>query len=513
MSGEYLLGIDVGTSGSSGVIVDEELNVVASESVTHEVSVPTPGWAEHDPEAVWWNDFIELSERLVERAPAGPGDVAGVGVSALHASMVPLDGDGDPLRPAILYGVDTRTSEEIDILDDRIGPDRIYEVSGNSLTYQSVGPKILWYKRNEPGKYERTETITDTTGYLTYRLTGNYTIDNAIAAFFHPLFDLSAVEWADEMFDEVGISRDLVPESRWSTELAGHVTPAAARETGLAEGTPVIVGTGDAIASLVCVGAVEPGDAIFMYGTTGVIYTTLDQPHPTRDLWAFPHCLEDTYTIAGGMATSGAVLRWFRNEFAQETTQQVEDDGDAYALLDERAAAVDPGSDGLVLLPYFSGERTPMNDDAARGTITGLSLSHTRAHVYRAILEAVGYGFRHHLDAMEAAEVPVERVLAIGGGAQSPLWRQIVSDITGVRQEYVANPIGSPLGGAYLAGLGTGLFDDLEHMKETQEVIDTTEPNPENRDVYDGYYSVYRDLYPQTKNSMHRLVELSDRNE
>ena len=154
-----------------------------------------------------------------------------------------------------------------------------------------------------------------------------------------------------------------------------------------------------------------------------------------------------------------------------------------------------------------------MNDDAARGTITGLSLSHTRAHVYRAILEAVGYGFRHHLDAMEAAEVPVERVLAIGGGAQSPLWRQIVSDITGVRQEYVANPIGSPLGGAYLAGLGTGLFDDLEHMKETQEVIDTTEPNPENRDVYDGYYSVYRDLYPQTKNSMHRLVELSDRNE
>lgn len=511
MAAEYLLGIDIGTSGSSGAIVDRDLNTVATAEVTHGTSVPRPGWAEHDADEIWWGDFKRLSGDLLDRVDVEPGDIAGVGVSALHTNMLPVDENGTPLRPAILYGVDTRTRAEIDALNDRIGEDRIFEVCGNRLTFQSVGPKILWYKRNEPGNFERTDKILDATGYVVYRLTGNYTIDNANASFFHPLFDLSELAWDDEMFEAVGLSTDLLPEPGWATEIAGTVTGPAAEATGLAEGTPVIVGTGDSIASLVGVAAVEDGDAIFMYGTTGVIYTTLDSEVRSPDLWSFPHCLEDKYVLGGGMATAGAVVRWFANEFGSEERQRAADrDSDPYELLDRQAAEVPPGSDGLVVLPYFSGERTPMNDAGARGAFFGLTLSHTRAHLYRAVLEGVGYGFRHHLEAMAEVGVSPEPVTAIGGGAGSPLWRQIVSDITGVTQEYVANPVGSPLGDAYLAGLGTGVFEDLDAIRETTSATDRTTPDADRTATYDGYYSVYRDLYPQTRGSMHALAGLGE---
>jgi xylulokinase len=510
MTAEYLVGIDIGTSGSSGVVVDGDLEVVATASTTHEMDVPRPGWAEHDAEKCWWDDFVAVSNELLSSG-IDPDEVAGVGVSSLFAAMQPLDGDGDPLRPAILYGNDTRTTEEIEVLNDRIGEDRIYEVCGNKLTFQSVGPKILWFKRNEPELFEQTEQVVDTAGYVVSKLTGTYTIDHAVASFFHPMYDLEAREWDEAMVEEVGVSTDLLPEPRWSTETAGEVTDQAAEATGLAAGTPVIVGTGDAIASLVSVGAVENGQSIFMYGTTGVLFTTVDDVRTPEGLWSFPHCLEGKYTVAGGMATSGAILRWFRDEFCHEERQAADESGaDPYELLDEKAAEVEPGAEGLVMLPYFSGERTPITDDSARGTVTGLTLSHTKGHLYRAILESVGYGFRHHLDAMREADVPVGTVRAIGGGARSPLWRQVVSDITDTTQEYVADPLGSPLGGAYLAGLGTGVFDGLDALKSSTEVTERTEPDPETTAVYDEYYEVYRDLYPQAKPSMHRLAELAE---
>jgi xylulokinase len=342
------------------------------------------------------------------------------------------------------------------------------------------------------------------------RLTDEYTIDNAVAAFFHPLYDLSTLEWDDEMLDELDISRDMLPEPRWSTEIAGEVTDEAAAETGLAAGTPVIVGTGDAQASQISVGAVEPGDAIFMYGTTGVIYTMLEEERTTPELWAFPHCVEGRYGLAGGMATSGAIVKWFRDQFGDSL-----DDRDAvgkarYSRLNAEASDIPPGSEGLMLLPYFSGERTPINDEAARGTITGLTLSHTKFHIYRAVLEGIGYGFRHHVSAMNDAGFAIDRVRAIGGGARSDLWRQVVSDITGVTQEYVSNPVGSPLGGAYLAGMGVGVFDDFDKLTESTDVETVTTPDDSVVDIYDEYYSIYRDLYPQIRDSMHGLAQLGD---
>lgn len=504
----YLLGVDIGTSGSTGIILDTELNVVDSATVSHDTSVPKPGWAEHDADEVWWSDFVQVTNRLLNTTAVPPADIAGVGVSAIHPALLPLNERGEPLRPAILYGVDTRSSEEIELLNERVGRKRIYEACGNALTFQSVGPKILWYKRNEPERFERTETFVDATGYVVAQLTGEYTMDNAIAAFFHPLYDPSELTWNNEMLAEMGLDRSRFPEPQWATDIAGYVTDEAAFKTGLAAGTPVITGTGDALASQVSVGAVDPGDAIFMYGTTGVIYATLAERRSTPELWSFPHCLEGKYAIAGGMATSGAIVRWFRDELAGPTVVEEGTGKASYDRLNERAAEIAPGSEGLMMLPYFSGERTPINDDSARGTITGLTLSHTAYHVYRAILEGIGYGFRHHVETMERADVSLERVLAIGGGARSDLWRQIVSDITDTTQQYVTNPIGSPLGGAYLAGLGTDVFDGIDRLTELTTIEESTRPDPETTAVYDEYYDVYRDLYPEIRTQMHRLASL-----
>jgi len=509
MAEQYLLGIDIGTSGSSGVIVDDELTVVASASMEHDFLVPNPGWLEHDAEAVWWDDVVELSRKLLGAGSIDPADIAGVGVSAMFAAMQPVDADGDPLRNAILYGVDTRTTEEIDILNERIGEDAIYEACGNHLTFQSVGPKILWFKRNEPDLFERTERIVDATGYVVHRLTDEYTIDHAIASYFHPIYDPAELAWDDELASVVGIPTDMLPQPRWATEIAGGVSEAAAEETGLDPGTPVTVGTGDALASMVSVGTVDPGESIFMYGTTGVIFTVLEENRAPEGLWSGPFVFEDTYHAGGGMATSGAILRWFRDELADAERRRAEEtDVGPYELLDDQAAEVDPGSDGLVVLPYFSGERTPITDDSARGTIVGLTLQHTKGHLFRAILEGVGYGFRHHVEAMENVDIDVGNVRAIGGGARSPLWRQIVSDITGVSQAYVADPLGSPLGDAFLAGYGTGVFEDLDRVEVKADITGTTVPDPDAGRVYDEYYEVYRDLYPQVRDSMHRLADL-----
>jgi xylulokinase len=506
---ELLLGFDIGTTNSKGIVVDSDLEVVASASVPHGVSTPNPGWVEHDATEVWWGEFVAVVQELVSEPGVVPDRIAGVGISGLAPSVLPLDAAGDPLRPGILYGIDTRSGAEIDHLTDRIGEDRLTEVCGNGLSFQSAGAKLLWYKRNEPDRYARTEVVVDAVGYVVSQLTGEYVMDNAVASFYDPLYDLSDQSWSREMIDAADLDPGLLPETKWSSEVAGAVTPEAAAATGLAAGTPVVTGAVDAIAALLSVGGVEHGDTVFMYGTTGVVYTTVSEPHPVSELWATPHCIEDTYAVGGGMATSGAITEWFVEQFAGASGDDA-DGSDPYDRLTGAAAGIAPGSDGLVVLPYFSGSRTPLNDDRARGAIAGLTLSHTEAHVYRAILEGVGYGFRHNLEAMQAADVPIDRTFAIGGGARSDLWRQIVSDITGAEQAYVSDPLGAPLGGAYLAGVGTGVFDGYDRLRASATVSTTTTPDPDRGTTYDEYYDVYRDLYPSMREGIHRLAELGD---
>ncbi|MFD1600359.1 FGGY-family carbohydrate kinase [Halobellus rarus] len=508
---ECLLGFDIGTTNSKGLLIDPDLNVIESASLPHGVSTPEPGWVEHEPSEIWWGEFTELIRELLAVSEIDPERIAGIGISGLAPSVLPLDESGAPLRPGMLYGVDTRAGEEIKLLNEWIGEERILEVCGNSLSFQSAGPKILWLKRNEPEIFERTETIVDAVGYVVSQLTDEYVMDNAVASFFHPLYNLKELEWDAEMFERAGLDPELLPETKWSAEVAGEVTPDAAERTGLAVGTPVVTGAVDAIAALLSVGGVEPGDTVFMYGTTGVVYSTCAEPRTVPGVWSTPHSVEGKYAVGGGMATSGAITEWFADQFAGEAVLDEGVGKGKYDHLSEEAAEIDPGSEGLVVLPYFSGSRTPLNDDRARGTIAGLTLSHTKYHVYRAILEGVGYGFRHNLEMIEHADVPIGRTFAIGGGAQSDLWRQIVSDITGYEQKYVSDPLGAPLGSAYLAGIGSGVFDGYDALKTSTTAATTTPANPARTAIYDEYYDVYRDLYPAMKDEMHRLASLGNK--
>ncbi len=492
---ELLLGIDIGTSGSKAALVRQDGTLLRTHAVEHDVSLPHPGWAEQDADGVWWSDAVRLCRAVLDGKPYSGRDVAGVGVSAIGPCMLPLDRAGRPVRPGILYGIDTRAGAEILQLERDIGDQDLFDAAGMTLSSQAVGPKILWFRNHEPELWRLTARITTASSYLTYRLTGEHVIDRHTASHFLPLTDIHHLDWSGRWADAVLDGRAL-PRQAWSDELAGTVTASAAAETGLAEGTPVAVGAVDALSEAISVGVTEPGDLMIMYGSTAFFILVLDRPHPDRRLWTVAGAFSGQYNLAAGMATTGALTRWFRDQLAS---------GTGYADLFAEAADVAPGAGGLVVLPYFSGERTPRNDPAARGVIAGLSLSTTRAHIFRAVLEAVGYGVRHNLETFDELQAPIKRVVAVGGGTQTATWPQIVSDICGVSQVVPATSIGASYGDAFLAGLAAGLLRRDQLAGWITPGI-TIEPNRELGELYDLRYRDYLALYEQTKDIVHHLA-------
>lgn len=491
---ELLVGIDVGTYSSKGVLVSPDGTLLRSEIVEHGVDMPRPGWAEQDADGVWWSDTVRLCRELLDGGNHQASDVAAIAVSAIGPCMLPLDEAGRPVRSGILYGIDTRATEEIALLERNIGSDEIFAACGMTLSSQAVGPKILWMQRHEPGAWRQVARITTAGAYLTYRLTGNHVVDRHTAGHFLPLTDVHAQDWSPRWSDRVLDGRDL-PRQAWSDEIAGAVTATAAAETGLREGTPVAVGAVDALAEAISVGVVRPGDLMIMYGSTTFFILVLDSPHPDRRLWMVPGAFPAQHNLAAGMATTGAVTRWFRDELASDAT---------YAELFGQAATVQPGAGGLLVLPYFSGERTPRNDPSARGVIAGLSLSTTRGELFRAVLEAVGYGVRHNLATFGETGACVERIVAVGGGTKDGTWPQIVTDICGTAQMIPETAIGACYGDAFLAGVAVGMLtrnDITTWVKPGQ----TVEPNGELADLYDQRYGEFLALYNKTRDIVHRL--------
>jgi xylulokinase len=509
--GDLLLGVDIGTYSSKGVLCSPDGEVLASESVEHGLSLPRPGWAEQDADSIWWADFVAITRKLLSGKYKG-GDVGAVGVSAIGGCMLPVDQNGKPLRPGVLYGIDTRATEEIAWLNEHFGEEAMYALSGMALTSQAIGPKILWLRRNEPEVFAKTHKILTASSYLVLRLTGEYVIDRHTASYYNPLVNLETVEW-DGRFAEPIVDLGSLPKMRWSIEIAGEVTESASRETGLKAGTPVSAGVVDAAAEAISVGVEDPGDMMIMYGTTMFFIHVTARPVPDPRMWATAYCFPGTYDIAAGMATSGALTRWFRDQFGHEEMEVEARGGEnAYAALANAAAQVRPGADGLVCLPYFSGERTPINDPQARGVFAGLTLSHTKAHLYRSVLEGTALGVRHNLDAMRAMGAEPVRLVAVGGGAKNRLWLQIVSDVTGVPQVVPRRTIGASLGDAFLAGLATGIISDREALRRDWVQIDTIlEPNQSNASAYKELYAVYRSLYDHAKDDLHALAQIGDR--
>ncbi|MCY3867143.1 MAG: FGGY-family carbohydrate kinase [Chloroflexi bacterium] len=505
-----LLGIDIGTSSSKGVLTDLAGVVIAEQAVPHGFDMPQPGWAEQDADAVWWADFCAISRALIAKADIDPNRIAGVAASAIAPTMLPLDENGQPLRPAILYGIDTRAGDEIADMTAALGEDAIFARSGHTLSAQSLGPKALWYRKNQPDLFHKTRKIVTAATYLVFKLTDNFLVDNYVAPYFTPFFDVNKLAWHKDWVETV-CPLAWLPETRWSNECAGEVTARAAAETGIPPGTPVAVGTADALAEAVAAGAVSNGDLMVMYGTTMFLIQSTAQYRPHRDLWASVHLRPQAAVLAAGMSTSGALLSWFRDELARGERIEADASGEnAFALLSRRAAGTPVGSAGLITLPYFSGERTPLNDVQAKGMFFGLTLSHSRAHLYRSCLEGIAYGLRHNIEAMGEVDAMPQRLVAIGGGAIDALWTQICSDVTGLPQDLPRQTIGAAYGDAYIAGMAAGLFSDFAPLQQAWvKIARRIQPNPETKAIYDELYSIYRDLYRDNRRHMRRLSRLS----
>ncbi|MCC6313609.1 MAG: FGGY-family carbohydrate kinase [Thermomicrobiales bacterium] len=508
MAGELLLGVDIGTYSAKGVLCTPEGKVVATATVEHALSLPRPGWAEHDADAIWWGEFVAITRALLAQGFSGD-QVKGIAVSAIGACVLPVDANGRPLRPGILYGIDTRASAEIAQLNARFGEEAMFALGGAALTSQAIGPKILWIREREPEIYAKTARFIASSSYMVFRLTGEYVMDPHTASYYNPLFDLRALKW-DDRFAEPIVDLDKLPRLLWPNEIAGVVTPEAAAETGLASGTPVTAGTIDAAAEAISVGVAAPGDMMVMYGTTMFFIHVTANPVPDERMWATAFALPGLYTIDGGMSTTGALTRWFRDNLGQpEMAAQAAGGPNAYASLAAMAGEVSPGANGLICLPYFAGERTPINDPDARGVYAGLTLSHTRAHLYRASLEGTAFGVRHNLETMDAMGATPKRLVAVGGGASNPIWLQIVSDASGLPQDVPERTIGASYGDAFLAGLATGLVPSLDALhRDWVKLATTYRPNANIKAIYDDYYPVYRGLYESSKEQLHALARL-----
>lgn len=486
MSGLFL-GIDIGTASSKGVLVRPDGEVVREAVREHAVSLPRAGWVEMDADRVWWGDFVALCRELL----SGTSEpVAAVGASGLGPCLLPCDAGDRPLRPAILYGVDTRATAEAAELSERFGAESILARGGSALSSQALGPKLLWLARHEPEVWDATRRWHGAASFLLARLTGEWALDHHSASQCDPFYALATNAWAEDWI-AAALPGLPLPRLAWPTEVVGEVRPEAARETGLAPGTPVVAGTIDAWAEAASVGVRGPGELMVMYGSTMFFVLGATTPAAEPSVWTTAGLDPGTLTRAAGMATSGSLTGWLREIVGAPPFDD----------LVAEAAAVAPGADGLLVLPYFAGERTPLFDPLARGTITGLTLAHTRGHLYRAALEGIAFGARHGLEAL-VAEAP-RRVVAVGGGTKGGLWTQLVSDVAGIEQEVPARQLGASYGDALLAAEGVGGAGAAGSWTDPGPVVG---PTPATRALYEERYRLYRDLHERTVEIQHELA-------
>jgi xylulokinase len=472
-----LLGIDVGTSATKAVVIEPSGAVVAQAERPVDLASPHPGWAEEDP-AQWWENVCSLCREL----PLA--DVVAVGISGMVPAVILLDGAGRPLRPSIQQN-DARAGAEVSELRAALG-EGVLARTGSPVTQQSVGPTAMWLARHEPEIWRQTATILGSYDYIAFRLTGARAVERNWAL-ESGLFDLGTGTWAEDLCAAAGIDPGRLPQPRRPDEIVGEVTTEAAAATGLRPGTSIVAGSADHVASAFAAGIVEDGDLLVKLGSAGDILMASDEPLVDARLYLDFHLVPGKYLPNGCMAASGSFIRWFQRSLAG---------GAALATLDAEAEAAGPGAGGILALPYLLGEKTPINDPEARGAFVGLRLDHERGHLFRAVLEATAYGFRHHLDVFAELGRPPARVRVTNGGARSRLWKQVVADVVGLPLEALAGSAGSELGAAFAAGMGIGALSTWDEIERFVHIGDVVEPDRSVGELYDALYGAYRALYP-----------------
>ena len=485
------MGIDIGTGSAKGTVVDHAGTILAEATVSHTMSSPQPGWYEQDADTIWWYDTVYLAKALIKQLKEQQIDVSalqGLCVSTTAPCVLPVDRAGKPLRPGIMYGIDTRATEQIAQIAQLVGTEHIFEKTGQQLSSQSCCPKIRWIEQHEPDVFRKTDKMLTSSGYIVYKLTGRAVVDMYNAIGYAPLFNIHQQRW-DDTYEKEVCSLDLLPEIIWSTEIAATVTREAAAETGLPEGLPVLAGTADAASEAMSCGVSSVGDMMMMYGSSNFFIMLTSALRPVKEFWASHYLVPGTTVLTGGMATVGSLFTWFNQTFP----------GRSFREWEELARSSNPGANGVTILPYFAGERTPLFDPKAKGAFYGMQLTTTAGDIFQALQEAIGFGIRHNLEVLTKAGEKAKRIVAIGGVTSSAMTMQIISDAANCVQQIPSQRLGACYGDAFLAAYSSGAIDSLETINDWVAIDTEYRPNSMYEAVYEDAYHRYRELYESTK--------------
>jgi xylulokinase len=498
-----LLGIDIGTSSVKGLIIESNGRTVAHSSIEHNLSSPHPGWAEESPD-IWWENTLKVIRNLLVYPTVKPDSIVGIGITGMVPALVILGKNGALLRPSMMQ-TDARAATYIKEVKEKTSKGYIFSMTGANLSQQSIGPKLLWLQRNEPKIWAQTDKVMGSYDYINYRLTGAYSLERNWAL-ESGLYDINRREWSPEILSFFKTQVDMLPEIHDPSDIIGCVREEVAKLTGLPSGIPVVAGTADHIGAAFAAGIIDDGDLLIKFGSAGDILYSTGVPLVDSRLFIDYHIYPGKYMVNGCMTTSGSFIKWLVQQFFQEDVAEAIKLGqDIYAYLDKYAEDIPAGSEGLIILPYFLGEKTPIFDPSARGVFFGMTLYHKRYHIYRAALESVVYGFRHHIEVLkERGNIP-KRVVAGEGGARSQLWRQIAADTLNMPVAYLKDNPGASLAAAFVAGMGVNAFQSWRDIERFVNLQDLTQPNPENVSVYDRCFERYLALYESLREDFRKI--------
>lgn len=498
---QYLLGIDIGTSACKIAVFDADGKVIATGNGDYKVYYPHLGWAEQNPNE-WWDAVCKAIKVTMEKGNIKPQDIAAIGIDGQSWSAIPMDKNGEVLMNTPIW-MDTRAAEICERAKREVGEERIFECCGNSFTPSYTMPKVMWYKENAPEVYKNTYKILQSNSFIAYKLTGNMT-QEVSQGYGWQCFNMRTCEWDFDLCRDLGVSTDFLPDIYKCHDIVGTVTEKAARECGLLAGTPVSAGALDAACGTLGAGVIHNGETQEQGGQAGGMSICLDEYKADPRLILSVHATSNQWILQGGTVGGGGVMRWMEQEFADyERIKGKEEGKSSLVLFNEIAEKIAPGCDGMVFLPYMSGERTPIWDPKAKGVFYGLDFSKTKAHFVRAAMEGVALSLRHNLEVAEEAGAYVSELRAMGGSANSLLWTQIKSDVTGKKIIVPASDTATSLGAVILAGMGVGMYKSFDEAV-ARTVVDKRfhEPNMANKEVYDKTFETYLSLYENLKGVM-----------
>ncbi|MFH1228479.1 MAG: xylulokinase [Planctomycetota bacterium] len=506
---KYLLGIDIGTTGVKTLLINQKGGIVGRSIKEYPMQIPKPGWAEQNPRD-WWQATVSSIKEIFRTNKIKPGDVKSIGLSGQMHGSVFLDRNNKVLRPCILW-CDQRTAKECDYITKKIGSKRLIELVGNPALTGFTAGKVLWVRNNEPVIYKKISKVLLPKDYIRFRLTGVFAteVSDASGTLF---LDVKNRRWSEELLASLDVPLSWMPECYESTEITGCVAGPAAALTGLKSGTPVVGGGGDQAAQAIGTGIVTAGIISVNIGTSGVVFAYSDKPlfDPDGRIHTFCHAVPRKWHVMGVMLAAGGSLRWFRDNLGiPEIEIARRRKVDPYEILIESVKEVPPGSEGLVFLPYLSGERTPHSDPDARGVFFGLSLKHTKNHLVRSVLEGVCFGLRDSLEIMKGLGIPVKEIRLSGGGARSKIWAQILADVLNKEIVTVEPAEGSAYGAALLAGIGAGLYQNAgQACKSAIKIKGRIKPSGKNVIAYDKSYELFKSLYSALKDRFKMLGKM-----